>query len=215
MSLNCCIVDEDLKAADELAVLLEKIDQAGHVSIAENIPQAMDILLKLNTDLLFIRIAAWDEYRIVLPLLPAEPGQVVFLSGRRENCTANLSSEVDFHLRPPYLEGRVRRIFDRLLTPGFQCRNLEFFFLRVGCHFHAVPYSSVEWIKRDGTNLIVKTHDRQYKVAGSLEKMQARLPIRLERVSWSMLVASGKNPSELPNGFGVVAPVSPIVSPGA
>jgi DNA-binding LytR/AlgR family response regulator len=175
----------------------------------------MDILLQIKTDLLFIRIAAWDEYRIMAPLLPAGPGQVVFLSGRGENCTTNLSSEVDFHLRPPYLEGRVRRIFDRLLTPGFQCRNLEFFFLRVGCHFHAVPYSSVEWIKRNGTNLIVKTHDRQYEMAGSLEEMQARLPIRLERVSWSMLVASGKNPSELPNGYGIIAPVSPIASPGA
>ena len=214
MSLNCCIVDEDLKAADELAVLLEKIDQAGHISIAENIPQAMDILLKIRTDLLFIRIIAWDEYRIVAPLLPAGPGRVVFLSGRRENCTANLSLEVDFHLRPPYLEGRVRRIFERLLIPGFLSRNLEFFFLRVGCHFHAVPYSSVEWIKRNGTNLIVKTHDRQYEVAGSLEKMQARLPIQLERVSWGMLVASGKNPSEPPNGYGIIAPLSPIVLPG-
>jgi hypothetical protein len=84
-----------------------KIDQASHISIAENVPQAMDILLK-----------------------------------------------------PPYLEGRVRRIFERLSTPGFQSRNLEFFFLRVDCHFYAVPYSSVEWIKRNGTNLIVKTHDR-------------------------------------------------------
>jgi DNA-binding LytR/AlgR family response regulator len=195
MSLNCCIVDVDLKAADELAVLLEKIHQAGHIWIAENIPQAMDILLKIRTDVLFIRIIAWDEYRIVAPLLPAGPGQVVFLSGRRENCTANLSLEVDFHLRPPYLEGRVRRIFERLLTPGFQSRNLEFFFLRVDCHYYAVPYSSVEWIKRNGTNVIVKTHDRQYEVAGSLEKMQARLPIRLERVSWEMLVASGKTPA--------------------
>jgi|HubBroStandDraft_1064217.scaffolds.fasta_scaffold54405_2 DNA-binding LytR/AlgR family response regulator len=214
MSLNCCIVDVDLKAADELAVLLEKIDQAGHISIAENIPQAMDILLKIKTDLLFIRIVTWDEYRIVAPLLPERPGQVVFLSGRREHCTSNLSIEVDFHLKPPYLEGRVRRVFDRLLTPGFQSRNLEFFFLRVDCHFYAVPFSSVEWIKRNGTNLIVKTHDRQYEVAGSLEKMQARLPIQLERVSWGMLVASGKNPSELPNEFGVVPPHSPIVFPG-
>jgi DNA-binding LytR/AlgR family response regulator len=210
MSLNCCVVDEDPKAADELAVLLERINQAGHVSIAENIPQAMDSLLKIKTDLLFIRIVAWDEYRIVAPLLPVAPGRVIFLSGRRENCTANLSLEVDFHLKPPYLEGRVRRIFERLATPGFQPRNLECFFLRVDCHFHAIPYSSVEWIKRKGTGVIVKTHDREYEVAGSLEKMQARLPIQLERVSWGMLVASGNTPSDMPTGYATIAPLKSV-----
>jgi DNA-binding LytR/AlgR family response regulator len=190
--MNCCIVDEDLEAADELAVLLEKIHKAGHVSIADNIPRAMDILLRTPTDLLFIRITAWDEYRKVAPLLPAGPERAVFLSGRREYCTTNLSLEVDFHLKPPYLESRVRRIFERLATPGFQPRDLEFFFLRVGCHFHAIPYSSLEWIRRNGSGMIVKTHDRQFEVAGSLEKMQKRLPIRLERVSWGLLVANGK-----------------------
>ncbi len=189
--MNYCIVDEDVKAADELAVLLEKIDRAGHVSIAENIPQAMDRLLGTKTDLLFIRVIAWDEYRKVAPLLLSGPERVVFLSGRREHCTANLSLEVDFHLRPPYLEGRVRRILQRLLTPGFQPRDLEFFFLRVNCHFHAIPYSSIEWIRRNGSNVILKTHDGQYEVTGSLEKMQERLPIRLERVARGMLVASG------------------------
>jgi DNA-binding LytR/AlgR family response regulator len=188
--MNYCIVDEDIEAADELAVLLEKIDRAGHVSIAENIPQAMDHLLRSKTDLLFIRIIAWDEYRKVAPLLPSGPERVVFLSGRREHCTANLSLEVDFHLKPPYLEGRLRRIFERHLNPGFQPRDLEFFFLRVNCHFHAIPYSSLQWIKRNRSNVIVKTHDREYEVAGSLEKMQERLPIRLERVASGLLVAS-------------------------
>jgi DNA-binding LytR/AlgR family response regulator len=190
--MNYCIVDEDLRTADELTVLLEKIDPAGHVSIAGNIPRAMDILLRIATDLLFIRVIAWEEYCKVAPLLPAAPERVVFLSGRREYCTSNLSLEVDFHLKPPYLEGRVRRIFERLSTPGFQPRDLEFFFLRVDCHFHAIPFSSVEWIRRNGTNVIVKTHDRQFEVAGSLEKMQERLPIRLERVAWGLLVANGR-----------------------
>jgi DNA-binding LytR/AlgR family response regulator len=187
--MNCCIVDEDLRAADELAVVLEKVEQAGHIAIAENIPQAMDSLLRTKTDLLFIRINAWDEYRKVAPFLPRGPERVVFLSGRREHCTANLSMEVDFHLRPPYLEGRVRRIFERISVPDFQPRGLEFFFLRVNCHFHAIPYSSVRWIKRKGSHVIVQTEDRQFEVAGTLEKMQERLPIRLERVTWGMLVA--------------------------
>jgi DNA-binding LytR/AlgR family response regulator len=189
--MNYCIVDEDIAAADDLAVLLEKIDRAGHVSIAENIPQAMDRLLQSKTDLLFIRVIAWDEYRKVAPLLPSGPERVVFLSGRREHCTANLSLEVDFHLKPPYMEGRVRRIFERLSVPGFQARDLEFFFLRVNCRFHAIPYSDVQWIRRKGTNVVVKAQDQEYEVAGSLEKMQERLPIRLERVAWGLLVASG------------------------
>jgi DNA-binding LytR/AlgR family response regulator len=191
--MNCCIVDEDLEAADELAVLLEKIVHVGRVSIALNIPTAMDRLLKTKTDLLFIRVIAWDEYRKVAPLLPAAPERVVFLSGRREYCTSNLALEVDFHLKAPYLEGRVRRIFERLLNPGFQPLDLEFFFLRVDCHFHAVADSSVEWIRRNGANVIVKTHDRQFEVAGSLEKMQERLPIRLQRVAWGLLVPSGRS----------------------
>src|SRR5580658_7756744 len=189
--MNYCIVDGDIESADELAVLLEMIDQAGHVSIAENIPLAMDILKKTKTDLLFIRVIAWDEFRKVAPLLQSGPERVVFLSGRREHCTANLSLEVDFHLRPPYLEGRIRRIFERLLTPGFQPRDLEFFFLRVNCHFRTIPYSSLQWIQRNGSNVIIKTRDQQYEVAGSLEKMQERLPIRLARVTSGLLVANG------------------------
>jgi len=189
--MNYCIVDEDIEAADELAVLLEKIDRAGHVSIAENIPQAIDLLLRSKTELLFIRVIAWDEFRKVAPLLPSVPERVVFLSGRREHCTANLSLEVDFHLRPPYLEGRVRRIFERLATPGFKPRDLEFFFIRVNCHFHAIPYSSIEWIRRNGSKVIIKTHERQFEVSGSLEQMQERLPIRLDRVAWGLLVTSG------------------------
>ena len=189
--MHYCIVDEDPVAADELAALLEKIDRAGRVSIALNIPQAMDHLARTSTDLLFIRVVAWDEYRKVAPLLPSAPERVVFLSGRREHCTANLSLEVDFHLKPPYLESRVRRIFERLWLPGFQPRDLEFFFLRVNCHFHAIPYCSVLSIQRKGTNVVVKTREREYEVAGSLEKMQERLPIRLERVAWGLLVACG------------------------
>jgi DNA-binding LytR/AlgR family response regulator len=188
--MHYCIVDEDPEAADELALLLEKIDPAGRVSIAVNIPQAMDLLLRSKTDLLFIRVIAWDEFRKVAPLLPSVPVWVVFLSGRREHCTANLSLEVDFHLKPPYLEGRVRRIIQRLSVPGFQARDLEFFFLRVNCRFHAIPYSNLQWIQRKGINVVVKTRDHEYEVAGSLEKMQERLPIRLERVAWGLLVAN-------------------------
>jgi len=195
MTLNCCIVDDDLEAADELAAILEKIGQAALVSIAENIPQAIDILLRAKTDLLFIRVTAWDDYRKVVPLLPDAPERVVFLSGRRENCTANLYLEVDFHLKPPYLEGRVRRIFERMALPGFRHTDLEFFFLRVDCHFHAIPYSTVQWIKRNGANVIVKTDERHYEVNGSLEKMQERLPIRPVRKTINSFLAKTRSGS--------------------
>jgi hypothetical protein len=125
--MNYCIIHEDFQAADELAVLLEKIDPDGHVSIAGNIPQAMDFLLKTNTDFLFIRVIAWDGYRKVAPLLLSGPDRVAFLSGRLEHRTANLSLEVDFHLRPPFKEGRVRRIFERIPPPGSNRGTLSFF----------------------------------------------------------------------------------------
>jgi DNA-binding LytR/AlgR family response regulator len=191
MMVNCCIVDEDLGAADELAALLEKTGRVAHISIAENVPQAMAILQKPGTEVLFIRVIAWDDYRKVAPLLAAPPERVVFLSGRREHCTASLSLEVDFHLKPPYTEGRLWRILERITKPGFRHRELEFFFLRVDCRFYAVPYSSVQWIKRNGAKLIVKTDDGTYEVTGSLEKMQERLPMRLERVAWGLLAARG------------------------
>ncbi len=191
MRYHCCILDEDLEAADELAVLLETSRHSASVSIAGDLAKAMEILSKRAVDLLFIRIVAWDDYRLVAPLLPAAPARVVFLSGRRENCTANLSDEVDFHLKPPFMGSRVWRIFERLALPGFQPRSLDFLFLREKCRYHAVPYASIQWIKRNGVTIIIRTDDREYEVAGSLERMQVRLPVKFERVTRGLLVAVG------------------------
>jgi hypothetical protein len=191
MRYHCCILDEDLQAADELAAILETSRHAASVTIAKDLAMAMELLAKKPVDLLFIRIVAWDDYRLLAPLLAAPPRLVVFLSGRRENCTANLSNEVDFHLKPPFLGSRVWQIFERLALPGFRPQSLDFLFLREKCRYHAAPYTSIRWIKRNGGTIIVNTDSGEFEVLGSLESMQARLPVLFERVSRGLLVAIG------------------------
>jgi LytTr DNA-binding domain len=191
MRYHCCILNEDLEAADELAAILEGSRHAASVYIAGDLEKGMEILAKKPVDLLFIRVVAWDDYRLVAPLLAAPPRLVVFLSGRRENCTSNLSNEVDFHLKPPFLGSRVWRIFERLAQPEFQPQSLDFLFLRVKCRYHAVPFASIRWIKRNGLTIIVKTDDGEFEFFGSLERIQERLPVQFERVTRGLLVAVG------------------------
>jgi DNA-binding LytR/AlgR family response regulator len=189
MSNTVCIIDHDLAAADELAAILEDHGLERSVGIAASVPAAMDILWKGTVDLLCIRIAHWDDYRKVAPLLPHLPERIVFLSGRTDKCTANLPNEVDAHLQPPYKASHVRKCLQRFADPVFRPRSQAFFFLRVDCHFHAIPLDSLQWVRTRGHQLIIQTDKERYEVFGTLDQLQQRLPVYFTRVGRGLLIA--------------------------
>jgi len=189
MPKTVCIIDPDMAAADELAAILEEMGRTGMVAIADTVVTAMDVLWKEPVDLLFIRIGEWDNYRKVAPLLPHAPERIVFLSGRTDKCTANLSGEVDAHLQPPYRASHVRKCIQRFADPEFRPRSHAFFFLRVDCRYHAIPLDSLQWVRTRGHKLIIQTDTERYEVFGTLDKLQQRLPVSFTRAGRGLLIA--------------------------
>jgi DNA-binding LytR/AlgR family response regulator len=77
-----------------------------------------------------------------------------------------------------------------VIDPDFRPRSHAFFFLRVGCHYHAIPLDSLLWVRVRDHLLIVQTDTEQYKVSGTLDQLQNRLPVCFARAGRGLLIAN-------------------------
>jgi DNA-binding LytR/AlgR family response regulator len=186
--LTCLVIDEDAEAGEELRAGLVKARQVACLGVSVSVPAAIETFPVGGVDCLFIRITLWDDYQKIVGFLQNPPRLVVFLSGRTEKCTEFLPREVDFHLQPPYSRATLAACLDRMLSPFFKPRALQFFFLRVNCRFHAVPYGSLQSVVSKGNYLTVRTDRDEYQIVGSLANFQRRLPIGFARVGRGIMV---------------------------
>jgi DNA-binding LytR/AlgR family response regulator len=183
------IIDEDMAAAKQLADLLLNCGYVHQCFFVGNMADAQKIMLERRIGILFIRIIHWDKYRRIIPLLNHPPEVIVFLSGRMEKCTYELSEEVDFHLQPPFRRTSLIRVFARLLEPGFRPRSLDFFFLKCNHRFRVVYFDSLRAVSSKGGYLTVRTDKQEYFVAGSLRRLEERLPPLFCRINRNLIIA--------------------------
>jgi DNA-binding LytR/AlgR family response regulator len=182
------IVDPDEMAAGELADLLRNRPNPPRVIMAGDIQSAEPILRCETVDWLFIRIVMWDDFQRLRPLLLSSPRRVVFLSGRNEKCTAHLQLALDGHMQPPYRSGHLARIWNRWMGAGFLARPLDIVFIKSRARFEPVRYCDIWQVEVEGGGLRVQTIDADYRVSGSLQAFQDRLPVTMTMVRRGCLV---------------------------
>src|ERR1700722_2535044 len=187
------LVDNDAAASRELgALLLDRLpgQKAGppRLYLAAGVAAAAETIRDERLDWLFIRITEWDAYQHIAFASPLPPPRVVFLSGRAEKCTEHLPLVVDAHLQPPYNAGRLAKIWNRLTGPGFDPRPLDFFFLKNHALYETIRYRDLQQVRKVWGELRVQTRDMEYRMSGSLNAFQERLPIPLARVRRGWLV---------------------------
>jgi DNA-binding LytR/AlgR family response regulator len=185
---TCIIIDDDLISTRELIQVLETQHHARPIGVATTVSGAIDLLQAMAADWLFIRITAWDEYRNRTAFIRQRPARVIFLSGRGEKCTQDLSNEVDFHLQPPYRKSSVGKVVRRLTDPTTTLRSLDVLLLRVACRFRAIPIERLQSVRSRRGFLEIETDYGIYVVAGSLTEFQQRLPPSFTRVKRGLLV---------------------------
>jgi hypothetical protein len=184
------LIDPDETAARELAVLLNARSGPPRLFVAAGVSAAEFILRTEVIDWLFIRIIVWDDYQQLVSSLPSRPRRVVFLSGRNEKCTAHLASAVDGHLQPPYRNGHLIRVWNRLSDPQFVPRPLDIFFVKTRARFEPVRYGDLRQVVLE-RGLEVQTRFEDYRISGSLQAFQSRLPIPLILIRRGVLVNEG------------------------
>jgi DNA-binding LytR/AlgR family response regulator len=182
------IVDPDEMAAGELADLLRNRPNPPRVMMAGDVQSAEPILRCETVDWLFIRIVMWDDFQRLRPLLLPSPRRVVFLSGRNEKCTAHLPLALDGHMQPPYRSGHLARIWNRWMGAGFLARPLDIVFIKSRARFEPVRYCDIWQVEVEGGGLRVQTRDADYRVSGSLQAFQDRLPVTMTMVRRGCLV---------------------------
>jgi DNA-binding LytR/AlgR family response regulator len=191
---NVLIIDSDREAAEELTRVLQTEGIARVRATASTVAGAVECLALTGegaVDWLFIRIAQWDDFLEHRAHFPRGPLTVVFVSGVGEKCTRHLAGEVDFHLQPPYRASHLAAIVRRRASPDFESRPLDFFFLKVLCRHHAIPFSQLRQVRAHGHLITIQTVDDEYTVPGSLTQFQHRLRVPSERVSRGVLVIYG------------------------
>jgi DNA-binding LytR/AlgR family response regulator len=192
----CLIIDSDRTAVDKLSALLQP--HAGLVWTATQARLMQDALQKHPFDCIFIRIDEWDEYRMIARDLSRPPATIVFLSGQCEKCAAYLSTELDFHLQPPYYSASIDRLFARRSDPAFQPRPLDFFFLKNKCRYQVIYFSTVQTIHAKGRSVTIQTDTDEYTITGSLSRLQERLPPLFHRINRNWLINCYHNPVKTP-----------------
>jgi DNA-binding LytR/AlgR family response regulator len=191
MAFNSCsilLIDPDEMAARELAELLMNRPEPPKLWVTTSVASAEPILRTQPVDWLFIRIIVWDDYQRLRPTMIRAAKGVVFLSGRNEKCTAHLASAVDGHLQPPYRSGHLVRIWNRWLGAGFMPRPLDVFFVKSRARFEPVRYSDIWQVEVDSGGLRLQTRDAEFRVSGSLQAFQDRLPVTMTMVRRGCLV---------------------------
>ena len=151
-------------------------------------------LLIEGMDWLFIRIALWDQYQLLAPLLVRPPKKVVFLSPATGHNTGNLPERVDAHLKAPYSSARLSKVWERLSHPKFTARPLDFFFLKTRFRYEVVRYRDLHQVCMWKGRLQIFTRKGEFETRGSLTGFQARLPIPLARVRRGWLVNEAYQP---------------------
>lgn len=182
------LIDPDDAAARELAELFVNRPEPPKLWVARSVASAELILRTQPLEWLFIRIVAWDDYQRLRATLVHAPQRVVFLSGRNEKCTAHLSSALDGHLQPPYRPGNLVRIWNRWMGGGFIPRPLDIFFIKSRARFEPVRYGDIWQVEVEGSGLCVQTRHADYRVSGSLQAFQDRLPVPMSMVRRGCLV---------------------------
>jgi DNA-binding LytR/AlgR family response regulator len=191
MAFNSCsilLIDPDEMAARELAELLMNRPEPPKLWVTTSVASAEPILRTQPVDWLFIRIIVWDDYQRLRPTMIRAAKGVVFLSGRNEKCTAHLASAVDGHLQPPYRSGHLVRIWNRWLGAGFMPRPLDVFLVKSRARFEPVRYSDIWQVEVDSGGLRLQTRDAEFRVSGSLQAFQDRLPVTMTMVRRGCLV---------------------------
>ena len=182
------IVDPDEMAAVELADLLRNRPNPPRVFVAVDIRTAEPILRREPVEWLFIRIILWDDFQRLRSLLMVSPRRVVFVSGRNEKCTAHLPLALDGHLQPPYRVGHLVRIWNRWMSAGFLPRPLDIVFIKSRARFEPVRYCDIWQVEVESGGLRVQTRHADFRVSGSLQAFQDRLPVTMAMVRRGCLV---------------------------
>ena len=182
------LIDPEEVAARELAGLLQHRSEPPKLWVAHSVASAEMILRTQPVDWLFIRIIVWDDYQRLRPTLVAPPLGVVFLSGRNEKCTAHLPLALDGHLQPPYRQGHLVRIWNRWMSAGFAFRPLDIVFIKSRARFEPVRYADIRQVDVEGSGLLVQTRNADFRVVGSLQAFQDRLPVAMSMVKRGCLV---------------------------
>jgi DNA-binding LytR/AlgR family response regulator len=185
------LIDPDEIAARELAELLRNRPGPPKLWVAGSVAGAEMILRTQPVEWVFIRIILWDDYQRLRPTLVAAPLGVIFLSGRNEKCTAHLSSALDAHLQPPYRPGHLVRIWNRWMDPQFVRRPLDILFVKSRARFEPVRYSDIWQVEVENGKLRLQTRHADYRVSGSLQAFQDRLPVTMAMVRRGCLVNEG------------------------
>jgi DNA-binding LytR/AlgR family response regulator len=194
MAWNSCsilLIEPDETAARELAELLKNRSDPPKLWVAGSVASAEMILRTQPVDWLFIRIILWDDYQRLRPTLVTEPRGVIFLSGRNEKCTAQLPLALDGHLQPPYRPGHLLRIWNRWMDPHFVRRPLDILFVKSRARYEPVRYSDIWQVEVEYGKLRVQTRHADYRVSGSLQAFQDRLPVTMAMVRRGCLVNMG------------------------
>jgi hypothetical protein len=203
MAWNSCsilLIDADEMAARQLAELLMNRPEPPKLWVAADVAGAEPILRTQQVDWVFIRIVQWDDYQQLRPTLIGGPKRVVFLSGRNEKCTAHLGLALDGHLRPPYRPGHLLRIWNRWMDPGFAARPLDVLFVKSRARFEPVRYGDIWQVEVENGGLRVLTRHADYRVSGSLQAFQERLPVTMTMVRRGCLVNERFGPERLGGG---------------
>jgi hypothetical protein len=187
-SSSILLIDPDEVAARELVELLVNRPDPPKLWVAHSVEGAEMILRTEPVDWLFIRIILWDDYQRLRPTLFGALRGVIFLSGRKEKCTAHLSLALDGHLQPPYRSGHLVRIWNRWMDPHFVRMPLDVLFVKSRARFEPVRYNDISQVEVEGGGLLVQTRDRDYRVSGSLQAFQERLPVAMTMVRRGCLV---------------------------
>ena len=187
-SSHLLLIEPDETAARELAELLQNRPDPPKLWVAGSVAGAEMILRTQPVDWMFIRIIVWDDYQRLRPTLVSPPGKVVFLSGRNEKCTAHLPLALDGHLQPPYRQGHLVRIWNRWMMAGFVSKPLDIVFIKSRARFEPVRYGDIRQVEVEGAGLLVMTRDGDYRVSGSLQAFQDRLPVEMSMVRRGCLV---------------------------
>lgn len=209
MSLRALVVDDEELARRRVRELVTAHDALEFAGEASNGAAALDLLVDLRPDVLFldIEMPELDGFEVLQALEEDALPLVVFVTAYdRYAIDAFEVGAVDYLLKPitdERFRAAVERVQRRIAheAPPQQLRavaeRLEHargyarrFVARRGGRHYFVPVDELTWIEADGNYLRLHTSDGSHLVRRTLKEAEARLdPQQFVRIHRSLLVA--------------------------
>lgn len=181
--MEILIVDDELRARDELRLMLGNLGMTGTIREASSVDEAMERLAEAHPDVIFldIRMPGGDGFEL-LRRLGAKRPPVIFTTAYEQFAAKAFEEEAVDYLLKPFDEARLAGALSRIVPPGEPVPRLsagDVVLLKIDGECILLPVEQIELIEATDRGNVVRWRGNSGCIRKTISRLEEQLDPKL------------------------------------